>query len=169
MTQPSRFGVQNPVDWCRSRLDRIEPKPDPSWGVSARYWANPEWSLICLVFLLFTAFLHPVHGFPVRFCLFYGIFGIDCPACGMTRAITNLWRGNLWEALRYHPFSPVAFAYLAGQSAYLFLPERSRWAVIRVLERYDLEVRVVWVSGLVSFFLYGTARAVIEALHTATV
>lgn len=37
-----------------------------------------------------------------RICLFYNIFKIPCPSCGMTRAITEIIKGNILESFRYN-------------------------------------------------------------------
>lgn len=42
-------------------------------------------------------------------CIFYNIFGIPCPACGMTRAMINLFKFNIREAFRYNPLFIVLF------------------------------------------------------------
>lgn len=59
--------------------------------------------------------------------------GIVCPACGMTRAMRLLARGEISEALRYNPASPLV---LAGGVALV-----ARWAVGYLTGR--------WIDGLV--------------------
>jgi len=36
-------------------------------------------------------------------CIFYGIIGIPCPACGLTRAFLQLFQFNIQGAFHYHP------------------------------------------------------------------
>jgi len=36
-------------------------------------------------------------------CIFRFLFGIPCPACGMTRAHLSLFEGDIVNAFRYHP------------------------------------------------------------------
>lgn len=43
-------------------------------------------------------------------CPFYMITGIGCPACGTTRALSALMRGNVRGYLFYQPFAPFLAA-----------------------------------------------------------
>jgi len=36
-------------------------------------------------------------------CLFKSTLGVDCPGCGMQRALISLLKGNFSESLQYHP------------------------------------------------------------------
>ena len=36
-------------------------------------------------------------------CIIYNIFGIPCPACGLTRASLAIFRLDLQSSLKYHP------------------------------------------------------------------
>ena len=36
-------------------------------------------------------------------CVFKSHFGLECPGCGMQRALISLLKGNLLESFRYHP------------------------------------------------------------------
>lgn len=40
-------------------------------------------------------------------CPLRAVTGIPCPSCGLTRALAQLERGHLAEALKFHPFSPL--------------------------------------------------------------
>lgn len=42
-------------------------------------------------------------------CVFRKATGIYCPGCGSTRALRALFAGDFFAALRYNPFSIVAF------------------------------------------------------------
>ncbi|SFC19308.1 Protein of unknown function [Clostridium uliginosum] len=44
-------------------------------------------------------------------CIFYRFIGIPCPTCGMTRAFENILKGNLIEALKFHPLFPLIFLF----------------------------------------------------------
>ena len=49
-------------------------------------------------------------------CFYKRILGIDCPGCGMQRALINLLKGNIWESLKDYPaLTPIIimFIYLA--------------------------------------------------------
>ena len=38
-------------------------------------------------------------------CLFKALLALPCPFCGMTRSLTSLLHGELWQAALYHPFA----------------------------------------------------------------
>ncbi len=46
------------------------------------------------------------HILPQVPCFFLTIFGIYCPGCGGTRALSALLHGQILRALWYHPFIP---------------------------------------------------------------
>jgi hypothetical protein len=48
----------------------------------------------------------PTHDGPTL-CPFALITGTACPGCGMTRAFAWLLRGDLSQALTYHPLAPL--------------------------------------------------------------
>ena len=85
-----------------------------------------------LLLLLAAACLLHVTGIgcPIRF-----FTGIPCAGCGMCRALLGLSRGNVPEAVSYHPLSlimPAAFAvwFFRGR---LSVRTRSRLLVLAVL------------------------------------
>ncbi|MBR0576835.1 DUF2752 domain-containing protein [Proteiniclasticum sp. BAD-10] len=49
-------------------------------------------------------FVYYVQG---SLCIFYQLFGIPCPSCGMTRAFLHFLQGDLQEAFRFHPLFPL--------------------------------------------------------------
>ena len=54
--------------------------------------------IFCIIVLL--AFLFDAMG--IRICLFYALFHLPCPGCGMTRAAKSLLRGDIGKALDYN-------------------------------------------------------------------
>ena len=59
--------------------------------------------LILVLFLGAAAGLIVGVFFDRSICLFINIFGIPCPACGITRAYISLLRFDIREAFRWHP------------------------------------------------------------------
>ena len=56
-------------------------------------------------------------GHPCGFsCIFKSLFGFECYGCGMSRAITALWQGNLSESYAYNKFGVLVFLVLAWMS-----------------------------------------------------
>ena len=62
----------------------------------------PRWSGAAAV-LLAAAALAVVYRFAGGLCFFRLLTGIPCPACGMTRAVTSVLRGEIALAFSYHP------------------------------------------------------------------
>lgn len=63
------------------------------------------------------------------------MLGIPCPACGLTRSVAALARGEARESIRYHPLGiPVALAVIVGLLCY---PLRYSRPVAASLARLD--------------------------------
>ena len=46
-------------------------------------------------------------------CPIKHFFGIECPGCGMQRAIIELLKGNLWDSIRlYPPLIPLIILFI---------------------------------------------------------
>lgn len=45
-------------------------------------------------------------------CFVNKTFGISCPACGTTRLLIELIRGNIYQAFRYNPFIFISIPYI---------------------------------------------------------
>lgn len=126
-------------------------------GMAARLWGNPRFALVSLLFLSGTL-LMPADGFGIRLCLFHQFTGLDCPGCGMTRGVAQIWRGNLLQAVELHLFAPLAFLFLGLQSAALALPGGMRGAVLDWMDRRDSCLRWLWMLLAFAFFAYGAFR-----------
>jgi|SRR5450631_469822 hypothetical protein len=82
-------------------------------------------------------FFNPsTHGFyPV--CLFHSLTGLNCPGCGMTRALYALLHGNLRLALKDNALFVLTLAALAVYSVRLILRKmRNRPAVLNVPPKF---------------------------------
>jgi len=73
-------------------------------------------------------------------CLFHWWTGLDCPLCGLTRAMLALAHGDCRAALRFNALTPVALAMIA--TFFWNHPWRTR----------------VWTAGLAAFAIYGVWR-----------
>jgi len=58
-------------------------------------------------------------------CPFALLTGLACPGCGMTRALAYLVRGDLGQAIDYHPLSLVLA--LAGAVGIVWLAGKRKW------------------------------------------
>lgn len=74
------------------------------WRVLALYAA-----LTLTLVLYVTYFSHGGHGLPCPLLL---LTGLQCPACGMTRAAAALLRLDFTAAFSYHALWPLYAAYL---------------------------------------------------------
>lgn len=148
------------LNWAQ-RFDRwLDSREDDNLsnrGVAARLWGNPRFAVVSLLFLMGTL-LMPADGFGIRLCLFHQFTGLDCPGCGMTRGVSQVWRGNLFEAVGLHLFAPLAFLFLGAQSTSVFLPGGWRSVVLDWMDRRDSQLRWVWVFLAFAFFAYGAFR-----------
>ena len=83
-------------------------------------------------------------------CVFHALTGVPCPACGTTRAVLALARGDLFAALSWNPLAAAAL--LAGGAACALAP---LWLALRgpvpVLPReLPMPVRVALVLAVVA-------------------
>jgi hypothetical protein len=51
-------------------------------------------------------------------CSFQSRFGIKCGFCGMTRSFQAIGKGDLREAVAFHPLGPAIFGYMCLQILY---------------------------------------------------
>jgi hypothetical protein len=96
-------------------------------------------------FLALIAVYGPVH-IP---CLFSTATGIQCPACGITRSVAAIARGDLSMSLAYHPagigFAGVALAtfLVPAQTQRLYAATSRQWAALTPLARTALGAALV--------------------------
>ncbi|KXK35128.1 MAG: hypothetical protein UZ16_OP3001001865 [Candidatus Hinthialibacteria bacterium OLB16] len=129
----------------------------------AEILANRSLSIICLV-LLGLLFILPVGRIPVRFCLVHLMTGLDCPGCGMTRAVSLICKGDPAGGFYLHPFAPLVCIFLIAQSSMLFLSTRIKAALFSKVEKNRSPLTgAAWLSGFL-FFFYGAARAMFQAI-----
>ncbi|MEA2023563.1 MAG: DUF2752 domain-containing protein [Actinomycetota bacterium] len=114
-------------------------------------------SLLAIPFVaaITLATIAPSDGSPT-ICGFATCTGIACPGCGMTRAAGHLIRGNLTEALRYHPLILLVVAELLGvwtiwvahQAGWIRWRHR-RWVDVVIGGTAALLV-IVWIARLIA-------------------
>jgi hypothetical protein len=64
--------------------------------------------IICILVLAPTSFFESGHSL----CVIKYIFGIECPGCGMSRAISCIFHGNFHGALQYNKLIVLVFPLL---------------------------------------------------------
>ena len=104
-------------------------------------------------FLALLAVYGPIH-IP---CLFSAVTGIQCPACGITRSVASIARGDLAMSLAYHPagigIAGIAFAALLTptQTQRVYSAVSSAWADMHIGIRVligSLMVVAAWIWNL---------------------
>ncbi|MGB5188346.1 MAG: DUF2752 domain-containing protein [Acidimicrobiia bacterium] len=87
-------------------------------------------------------------------CGFARCTGVACPGCGMTRAAGQLVRGNVVEALRYHPLILLIAAEMLGAWT-IWMAHRAGWIRWRHRRWVDVAIGataalllVVWIVRL---------------------
>ena len=61
---------------------------------------------------LVVLFLLPSDGLNITICWFKMLFGLPCPACGLTRGMSSLLHFEFYKSFLYHPLSVLVLAYL---------------------------------------------------------
>jgi len=92
-------------------------------------------ALGALVVSVFVVFRFPPDHYAIYpRCPFYSLFGVQCPGCGATRALSALLRGHFSEAVRHNlllvTLAPIA-AVILGFEAYSAL-RWNRWRPLRI-------------------------------------
>ena len=89
-------------------------------------------------------------------CPFALCTGMACPGCGMTRAVSHLFRGNLGTAFSYHPLVLLITAQLIGGWAWFVLrrsgkvgPMSSRTLNL-IMVGTGVALLAVWVARLIA-------------------
>jgi len=96
-------------------------------------------------FLALIAVYGPVH-IP---CLFTTATGIQCPACGLTRSVASIARGDLGASLAYHPagigIAGIALAafLIPAQTQRLYADTSRHWAALPLIARAALGLSLV--------------------------
>ena len=99
-------------------------------------------------------------GLPSWSCPFRELFGIPCPGCGLSRAITALVHGDWRTSFTFHLFAPFFLLALVLMAWATFLPGAQRqWlaAHVEVIERRSGIVAI----ALIGLVVYWLARLII--------
>jgi len=112
-------------------------------------------SLVAIPFVatIVLATINPSDSSPT-ICGFARCTGVACPGCGMTRAAGQLVRGNVVEALHYHPLILLIAAEMLGAWT-IWMAHRAGWIRWRHRRWVDVAIGataalllVVWIVRL---------------------
>ncbi|MBN2800137.1 MAG: DUF2752 domain-containing protein [Deltaproteobacteria bacterium] len=97
----------------------------PRWLFSAWWFREAVVFSLGMVILVTAALADPsatsvsLFGWEVpTLCVFRITTGYSCPGCGLTRSISFLVHGQLWDSVRLHPLGPFIFVAIVGQVPY---------------------------------------------------
>lgn len=83
---------------------------------------------------------------PIRLTL-----GVPCPGCGITRAFIEVFKGNILEANKYHPFwLPIIFLFVAFVIIRYFTKEDKQKKLYKALEIAVIVVGLL----MIAFYIY---------------
>jgi hypothetical protein len=100
------------------------------------------------VLLLLVLVLEALQYFFGTVCAFRFLFGIPCPACGMTRAFRLLIQGRVLEAFQMHPLFPLVI--IGG--VYLVISRYFSVNIKKSTGKYATSCAIL--VGIVSLLLY---------------
>src|SRR5271170_2433470 len=102
----------------RAASQAVPPKIKSAAQPSLAIFAGAIFGMAILGAGAFVYFFNPgTHGFyPV--CLFHQLTGLNCPGCGMTRALYALLHGNFLLALKDNALFIFTLAFLAARGAW---------------------------------------------------
>jgi Protein of unknown function (DUF2752) len=79
------------------------------------------------------ALVNPQRPLPIDLCLLKRLTGLDCPTCGLTRAVCSLLQGDWAASLSFHPAGILVVVSLAA------------WTVWSALEAWCGQA--IWMRG----------------------
>ncbi len=103
------------------------------------------------------AVIEPFEKGPFSVCIFHGLTGLPCPACGLTRSFVWLLHGELSRSLQLNPFGVVIFSAWTWKSVtdLWFLRTGRDFRLLRVDQ-----ARLVRRGFVTVFLLFGLVRMV---------
>ncbi|MCB1097388.1 MAG: DUF2752 domain-containing protein [Verrucomicrobiae bacterium] len=90
--------------------------------------------------------------------------GFPCPGCGLTRGVMATLKGDLAEAVEYHPFSPLALVFLTLLAIGSILPRQAHSRLIQWLDRIERRTGIV-LFPLAACVVYGLTRMAIACYN----
>ena len=94
-------------------------------------------------------------------CPFRAIFSLDCPGCGMTRAVLMLLEGDISTAFSLHPFVFLCIPAWLLLAICALLPNEKRKVFARILFQIEEKTSIIYLL-FVFFIIYGFARLILQ-------
>ena len=105
--------------------------------------AKKQFAVRCLCAAAFILFVVFVYRCPVRL-----IFGVECPGCGLKRALMLTFQLDLAGAFRAHPLFPV----IGIETAYVFAAYL--FPRIRINKKAELVIGIITLALLFALWLW---------------
>lgn len=135
--------------------------------VSLRKFANfnpriIRYRLPSLLAILIIVMMPP-DGFGFSVCLFQHLFGLPCPACGLTRSMASILHFEWVKSFLYHPLGGIVLAYLViclvtNQPDYFkskLVANRKIWQRVFSYQFLFFLFLAVWIARIIlSLFIY---------------
>jgi len=96
-------------------------------------------------------------GLAVYQCPFHLLTGLDCPGCGMSRAVLCLLRGDWSASVQWHPFASFFLAAGGLVCVGSVLPRRLRLSLAERVATFERRTGATWIV-LITFVLFGLVR-----------
>ena len=95
-------------------------------------------------------------GWHLWVCVFHEVTGLPCPGCGLTRGMTAFARGDVRQALHWHPFTPVFACGIVLMVVVTLLPATRREQWLNTIARIEARTGITFVLliALVAFGLW---------------
>ncbi len=95
----------------------------------------------------------PSEGIKFILCPMQNIFGLPCPACGITRSMSSLLSLDIWHSFRYHPLGIIVFAaiitaIIVNQSDFLYI---RLYKKVSIYQSLIVLFIITWLSRLIVF------------------
>lgn len=104
------------------------------------------------------------YGLPSWPCPIWHLFGIPCPACGLSRAVVALADGDVQRAIVLHAFAPLALLALVLIACAGILPERYRLILSAAVARVEQRTGVMPLLLVVLLVYWAVRLALAPAL-----
>lgn len=94
-------------------------------------------------------------GLPGWPCPFKSTFGIPCPGCGVSTAVSHLLHGDWQAAVTTHAFAPLfllGLIFVLGVSA---LPHNIRMAVVQKIKEFEKRTGIMTILLVGLIFYWG--------------
>ena len=119
---------------------------------------NIGWLCLVAFLLILYYFYNPVTTLWVPKCLLKVATGLQCPGCGIQRALHALLQGRFSEAIHYNYFLLFSGPYILSFGVRALLPKgKAKDSLTKVIE----DKRLIWLY-IILFFIWFIVRNILK-------